>query len=744
MGTVFFLAGILRAEHVFSQEERVRVSLETTGVQSLFGTVEDIELKEEKEQFVLLLKECEFVYEGKCLVPVDMKGRITAEYRDEKELPEPGDVVEIKGEFALPDTATNPGEWDYRAYCYARHIGFNGWGDSVKVVQSGGGVRKIAYRFLRKASKILDMTMEETDAGILKAVILGEKQDLDYMEKSWYQKNGISHLLAISGLHISLLGMGCWQIFRRTGAGLVLSGLAAGSFVLLYAWLTGMGASAVRAAVMFGMVMGANVLGRTYDIWSALAAAMFLLLWDSPRYLWDAGFQLSFAAVASIAGAGNILAEWVLGAENERMQERLWKRRRRWQAFLASLAVQWGTIPVVCFWYFEFPPYAVVLNLLVIPFMGVVVLSGLLVLLLGGISGARVFSLMAAGPAHFVLLWYHKMCVLFQQLPGARCITGRPKLKWILLYYGVFAGLLLVLYRRVQRNKKVQQNGGVEQMRHTMPLCKTGVLLVVMLLSILLLRPEPVQGMEVYFLDVGQGDGILIRTEGMNILLDGGSADRKRLGEYTLEPCLKSMEICEIDYAFVSHGDNDHISGLKYLLAESEEIKIKNLVLPKGQNDVIYEELRTEGEDAGAQVLEFGSGDVWQKGKLRLTGLHPEAGIAESDRNRQSIVMLAEYGGCGILFTGDIEREIEKKLVEKYGENIRKKKIMVLKAAHHGAKTSTTESFLDMVNPQYTVLSYEEGNRYGHPSEETVERLIQSGTKIVSTAENGAVYFQYN
>lgn len=789
---LIFGAGMMRVEQVTAQEryvEQVFDGRQWTGF--VEGIVETAEVNWEKMQGSLLIGACEIgrkeQEEGFVLVSVSMKGKITLDW--DESFPKPGDFVRVTGSFSIPEKALNPGEMDYRSYCYVRHIGFLGFGNKGKIQQSVPKeqkepvrwvqslpfcARRMAYHVKIWAAEALDACLEEKDAGILKAVLLGDKSSLDMEEKTLYQTSGIAHLLAISGLHISLLGMGVWKGLRKTGCELGVAGAAAGIFVWGYVCMTGMGASAVRAAVMFSLMLGSSILGRTYDIWSALAVAAGLLLWDSPRLLFDAGFQLSFGAVGAIAGLGKTLTSLT----SRKMESE--KKRLGSGAFVISLAVQWVTIPILCFWYFEFPPYAVLLNLLVIPLMGIVIVSGLSVLGLYGILGWKAAGVMAAGPAHFVLLWYHRICLLFQKLPGNQWVTGRPDWLGIVLYYAMLAawvwiweeldewkrkheileedGHLSEKQMNEKRNEKRNENRclrekGESGKEAVLTLCRYVCLIAGMGLSIFFLRPPDVSGLEVWFLDVGQGDGILLRTKNQNILIDGGSSSRKNLGEYTLKPCLKSLGITEIDYIFVSHGDSDHMNGILYLLEECGEIDVKYLVLPNGQTDEAYQKLAdamakkngyADSTILTSRILAFGAGDMWENGELRLYGMHPSAEKQETDKNNQSIVLLAEYGTKCILFTGDVEKEGEEDILENYGNFLESKDIVLLKAAHHGAKTSTTGAFLEAVKPEAAVLSYGAENSYGHPAKETIERLRAYGIELYETGGHGAVHVKLN
>ena len=265
-------------------------------------------------------------------------------------------------------------------------------------------------------------------------------------------------------------------------------------------------------------------------------------------------------------------------------------------------------------------------------------------------------------------------------------------------------------------------------------------------LFFLTLLPVPEKGLKVIMLDVGQGDGIVMRTEAFTILVDGGSSSDKSLGEKTLEPCLKSMGIDTIDFAVVSHGDSDHISGLLYLMEHSEDIAVRNLILPMpGRGQEIYDELEQAAEDSGGKVFYMAPSDSIQAGGLNLTCLYAGGGLLPpDDRNANSLVLCADYKGFHMLFTGDMGTEQEKgllKLAEEEGslQQEHLNHVQVLKMAHHGSDTSSGEGFLDYLNPDLALVSYGRGNSYGHPSPDVMERMKKRRIPVMETGYGGAV-----
>ncbi len=637
--------------------------------------------------------------------------------------PRIGNHVRVRGECSVFEAPRNPGEFDYQMYYRSLKLNYRMFAFSCEIMEGEHAdlwdrYRESLYELSVWASKRLGKLMEPEDAGIFRAALLGDRSGLSEDIRDMYQKNGIAHLLAVSGLHLSLVSLAVYGLFRRLGAGYGAAGLAGGAVLLSYALLTGASPSVVRALIMALCGFLAAYLGRTYDLMSALGLSALWLLWDSPYLLYQAGVQLSFGAIAGIGGLAPCLAG---RGRNE---------KGAGQGFLLSVSMQLMSLPLILFHFFQYPVYGIFLNLLVVPFMGIVLASGAAGIALEGLSLTA--GRFAAGSGCAVLGWYEWCCRLFERLPGSSMILGRPKLWQIGIYYGVLFAVAWTESRKA--------DDGDERSGTFLPFA--------LLLLFTFLLPVPVRGLKVTFLDVGQGDGICLQTRQAVVLVDGGSSDQKQLGEYRLEPFLKSSGIRSVDYWVVSHGDQDHVSGLVWMLENSEDIVIKNLILPAaGYKNDAYERLVSLAESRGAAVSWMEREDSILLGRLKLVCIYPEETVSRplpegADRNEHSLVLRTDFGGFHMLLTGDMSGDGELRLLqllEDGGEKDLLLDIQVLKVAHHGSKFSSTEQWLDVIRPDWAVVSYGKDNRYGHPHEETVERLGGRNIRLLETARCGAV-----
>lgn len=643
--------------------------------------------------------------------------------------------IRVRGELERFSKPGNPGEFDYSRYYHSLGVEGRVYGEGLEITNwQDSPYFHSVYEIKRRWKERLDTICTSQDKGVFQAVVLGDKGALLEEIRELYQKNGIAHLLAISGLHISMVGLGLYHLLRKGGLGFSASGLAASILTVSYGVLVGGSASVVRAVVMVCFQLWADRQGRSYDMLSAMAAAALLLLLQSPTYLFQSGFQLSFGAVLAIGGATPVLARW-LGIKKG------WRH-----TLLVNGVLQAATYPIIAYHFFEYPMYGMCLNLLVIPLMGYVLVSGMAGLFLSGL--APWLGEAAIGTGHYILALYQWLCVGFGRLPGALLIVGRPRMWQLGLYGGMWLGLLAAAGKSESGKKEDGKRGGRkgedekrERRKGKRKGLRGGLVALWAAVGFLLLRPLPTSGFSAVFLEVGQGDGVCLRTREAVVLVDGGSSDRKKLGEQVLEPFLKSQGISKVDYAIVSHGDEDHISGLTYLLETEGGIGISHLVLPwLGKEDEACKKLQRLAEAEGTQVHWMKAGDFIQAGEMELRCLYAGEEGKSREKNQQSLLVQASYGLAEVLLTGDMGEAQERAWLEGEGGFwAGEGKARILKAAHHGSKYSSSSEFLRAVRPKLAVVSCGAGNRYGHPSPETIQRFKQEGIAYLLTMESGAV-----
>ena len=802
-------------------------------------------VQEEAAERQLLVQEeaaeKQLLVQGKCAEkPADTKAteNILCYLREGVPEPEIGSLVILKGTLKNFQQPTNPGQFNAPFYYQILRISFRL--NQAEIQVKSDRFYKIAeglYQLRRKAGSKVDALLPEQEASVMKTMLLGEKGILDEEIKGLYQRNGIAHILAISGLHISMIGMGLYQLLRRAGLKIKLSAILASMIIVLYGMMTGFAVSAIRAIAMFLLQMLAQILGRTYDRITALAVAAVLVLVEQPLYLFHSGFQFSFLCVLGIS-----LILPVLG--NVRKGKKLFEG-------VALMAV---TLPVYLGVFYQIPVYSMFLNFIVLPMMSILMGAGIVMILAAFLCTP--LAIPAAWLITGILMVYERLGLFTEQLPHHYWTPGCPA-KWQLAVYVAILIIIAVLgrtkrkavlyqkdcihrrgscakeilqedppcheelqyemsqYERSQhgmaqynipryevsqyeipqyemQNKRIRRivcHGGKWISTYGIPV---GICWGFLLLGVVILtwrfRPE----LKVTFLDVGQGDCIFLQTEnGDSYLTDGGSSSVSKVGKYRMIPFLKYQGASQIKAVFVSHADSDHYNGIAELLeqAELEGIRVENLVLTDIADECRsegYEELVELAGQNGITVQLLHEGQQLQDGELLFQCLHPSKGYRAEDLNETSMVLLVTYREFSMLLTGDvqgageehltqelqdskepgvtqmqdvirisgeeesmeeqsiederIEEQIEEKRPQnKMGANHTETELTILKVAHHGSKNSTSEEFLKSANPKLAIISCGKGNRYGHPHEETLERLEKVDIPWFCTKDYGAI-----
>lgn len=714
-----------------------------------------------------------------------------------------GQILILQGTISLFDEATNEGQFDSRAFYRSQKIDFGVWVDSVERVEGKSDRFRVWLSRVRVKLGI-PLSRYADDDGVLSAMLLGDKTSLDSEIRSLYQKSGIAHVLAISGLHISLLGMALYRLLRhRCGLTYLWAGIVAASFLVAYTLMTGNAVSARRATGMLIVYLVADLLGRSYDMLSALSLIVILLLWENPFLVTNSGFQFSVAAVVGIGVGQGVLVprvgSWkvVYGrrkkqndvvrcdaekcdAERIRMQNLVdWMKRRMDKCLpgmMISLSIQFFTLPLVAYYYYEIPVYAILLNIPVLALIPYVLGLAVFGSLTGQIAFLQPLSFALCRVCGWVLHGYRWLCDASLLLPGARMITGKPSEVRVVVYYGLLGAFYYVLWCGMRRDRVNQEKGkiyrGVEK---SVPYVEQEAVVsqadwegrmlsvsreririglgfwigIIILLAVLLVHGN--QEFELNILDVGQGDAIyLCASDGTNFMIDGGSTDVKNVGTYRILLFLKAKAIRKVDYWFVSHTDEDHISGLVEVM-ESGYV-VGTLVLAEAQKeDEKAHRLAELAQKNGIRVCYMKAGDVLGTRKegvvnernraetFRIECLYPTNDNDSEDVNDRCLVLYYEDENFSAFFGGDISSEVEEQLVSAG----KCRQTDVLKASHHGSKYSNSDALLHALHPRLTIASAGKKNRYGHPSPEAIARVGESGSAFYSTIDYGRIRVRF-
>ncbi len=659
-------------------------------------------------------------------------GRIMLYLADNQKAPEIGTVIKVCGKCAEFPSATNPGEFDSKSYYRILKIPYKL--TDVKILDKQGKAdyyKELLFSLKMKFEKRLEKCMPEKDSGVMEAILLGDKNNLDDDIKEAYKRNGIIHIIAVSGLHISIIGLGLYKLLRRMSLHTVIAALISATVMYSYGIMCGMSTSAFRAIFMFMVKVFADVIGRTYDMLSAMSLCAILVLLEQPLYLKHSGFLMSFGAIIALG--------YVLPALPRSL------RKKPFNIFSASMAIFLVNLPVYTTFYFTFPVYSAFLNILILPIMSVLIFLGIAVLILGFVF-LPLANILSLG-VHIILSWFMICCNMGQGLYGNTWYIGHSENIQVFVYLICLFGFIFFNEYRINPLHKRIKNLPANVRKLT---CFSRYILILAGITVLCIRPK--DDLKITFLDVGQGDGIVIESKDGNYLIDGGSTSKKELGKYQLIPFLSYEGIGKLDAVILTHEDEDHLSGITELFEEMGKsrgcIKIGNLILPdvdektKGDN---YRKLEHYAHKYNVPVSYIGRGDEIKNNRVYMKCIGPVSKMKTDEPNAYSTIMFLELGEFRALFTGDVEgkgQENLKEYIRKEGGKY--KDITLLKVAHHGSRNTTDKEFLEMIKPRIAVISCGVNNRYNHPHKELVERLEDIGAGIYSTALEGAVTVKTN
>lgn len=650
-----------------------------------------------------------------------------------------GQQVSLRGLLYEPKERRNPGGFDYRAYLETQGVAATFYGKASELSSLGfspelSRFRRTALEVKDKMTGVLGAYLPQNEGSLLAGMLFGERRSLDPDMERIFRASGISHLLAVSGLHVGLIAAFIISAAKRVG----LKGWQAFLFSVLllfaYVYICGCKPATLRAFIMILMAMGAVQLGRYNDVPTALAASALVILVFNPLLLFTVGFQLSYLSTLSIILFTPLLTEKISRILS-RIASFISPEMIKTISSLAAvtLAAQLGVIPLTAYYFKEISLIALFPNMLILPVMSLLLGLALVAALLGLVFPPVGSILNLAG--YPLLVYIQLIAGKAASLPFAYIGVFPPRIGELLLYY-----LLLLLLA-----------GGwklmVPLMSRVRQYLRPFHLLILILIPALLLIWLDLPGtapkkLEIVCLDVGQGDAIFIRTPmGHNILLDGGgnSAFKGEIdepGRYAVVPFLEYRRIKKLDMVIVSHPHEDHYGGLLAVLDKFPvDMLVTNADLPdlpayQGFLDLV------EKKNITREIVE--AGDTFKLGAdVYLDVLCPPSQLfsgTSSDGNNNSLVLHLRYRGAGALFTGDIEG----KAVEYLLEEELLPECQIIKVPHHGGYFENLTELLNRVSPHTAVISVG-SNSFGHPHPAVLGILQDNYVQIYRTDLHGAI-----
>lgn len=643
-----------------------------------------------------------------------------------------GCTVWVHGKLSVYESATNPGQFD--SFAYYGQKGIYGKIAGATILSVSGTTNPLSEYLANRRHSLgerLEFLFGKDDGAVLKAILLGDRAGMSEDLKTLYKDAGIMHILAISGLHISMLSALLFAALRRLGVSVGGSTLVCTLCMLAYGLMVGMPVSAARAILMFLYGLYAKIFHRTADSPTILAFSAAVILTVCPQNLFSSSFLLSFGAVCGI-----IFLKPALQRE---------RKQPLFESLITSFSVFLFLLPLQLYFYYEISMTGIFLNLGVIPLMSILVLLGILGFIPFGwipLIGTGLETIMQSilqNGVHGILQAYESGCETAAWFHGTR-ILGKPALWRVILAYlliGIF------IFMRIHAEEWTERIKPHRKREYHL------VCIAVLLLSYSLVMIPPAfleKDLRITFLDVGQGDCICVEFPGGGcFLFDSGSSSVNAVGKYRLIPYLKSRGIRKVDAVFISHGDQDHMNGMEELLTDGQ-IQIAMLVLPYGVKEggsaEDFSSILELAEQKNIPVKSVGAKTGFSKKGVEFLCLNPNMPYRAEEANAYSQVFLVRYGSFSMLLTADIEDAGEAAVTEAMEDILAESGfdgVTVLKVAHHGSRYATSSQFLSVVKPQIAIISCAENNRYGHPHKEVLERLREAGAEVLRTDESGAI-----
>lgn len=627
-------------------------------------------------------------------------------YIKEKANTEYGDIVKVEGTFQNIDSYKNSGVFNLKEYLKKEKIYGNLKINNLEILNKSKTIKSIFFKIRKYIKEKYESSYSSKTKSYLEVIILGEKSNLEEETKNNFKEGGISHILAISGMHISIIILVIKKVLDKLIKSQKKKYIVLIILLIIYSQVINFSSSAIRSIIMAILHIIAKAINKKDNFLVNLSLSSLVILIINPYNLIDSGFQLSFLATLSLV---KILPK----IRNSIIQNKILKYI--YTSIIVSISANILILPIIIKSFKKFSISMYLVQIFIIPFLYAIEIIGLitivvpkkLIFMIKPILEISVLIFDEISKIHFFTI-YQKV----------------PSIIEMIIYY-IFVLLFIIKVKRKIIKKFLKE-----------------VLIISILICMLInLTNISKKELEIYMIDVGQGDGILIKTpQEKNILIDGGGNEKYDIGENVLIPYLLNKKIKKIDYIIITHFDSDHVKGIFKVL---KKLNVKNVIISKQKEDSEnFQEFLKIIRDNKTNIIIVKAEDKIQIEKdivLEIFWPSEKIQIADNALNNNSIVGKIIYNKFSILFTGDIEEKAEKAILEKYKNNQEILKSTILKIAHHGSKTSSTIEFLSKVNPRIAIIGVGENNNFGHPSIITLKKLKIINCEVFRTDQDGEI-----
>lgn len=678
-----------------------------------------------------------------------------------KDAPKFGNIVEITGTYEEPSTARNYKGFDYRQYLKSRNI--YGTIDCEKYEIIATNKINVASNIVNYVQNNIKENMfnilDEEQSALCVGILIGDREKISDITEDNFKKSNLTHMLAVSGSHITYIIVALTTILSKTNRkfSLIITIL----FLLFFTVLTGFTASVLRASIMGIITLLASILHRKSDTINNLGISSIIILIYNPYLLVDAGFLLSYAGTIGIILFSKKISNGIsiivnkinpnlLNIEQNNNSKILFVKSIIEKIILyvnSSLSVTLSAniviIPVMAYMFSTISFTFWISNILAGPVMEVVTIFGFIVYFI-----SIIFPILAQFLGivlNLLLTVLLKIAEISSKIPGASIYIKTPSIYMCVIYYLIIYILFnMQAIKQIIRKKAIFRLYAIKAKKQRKNILVIAILFTILVNSIIYVTDKNIK---IYFVDVGQGDCTLIQTSGRkNVLIDGGGSEFGSfdVGKSTLLPYLLDRGITKIDYMMISHFDSDHIGGLFYIM---ENLRVDNIIISKqGESsenlkkfiEILQSNIR--GSKNKTNIILVKKGDnIKIDNSSYFEILFPEEELINDNiLNNNSIVAKFVSNNFKMLFTGDIEEIAENRLCELY-KSTNKLQADIIKVAHHGSKTSSTLNFLELVKPKIALIGVGENNNFGHPNDAVLKRIKDLGAHIYRTDQMGEI-----
>lgn len=614
-----------------------------------------------------------------------------------------GDSLYIEGEFKQPEEARNYKGYNYKQYLKTKKVIGTVELEKAKILKSSNG--SFIHNIQKYIRDTINGTLTDEEGNLLLAILLGDKDKLSEDIQESFKTSNLSHMLAVSGAHVSYIILGLTYVLQNSIIGKKNGKIVCIIFLLAFMAITNFTPSVTRACIMAILTLFSSIIYRKSDVYTNISVAALITLIFNPYSLLDLGFQLSYGGTIGII-------IFIKRIQEKKSNSKVINYIK--QMALVSIYANIIIIPIMMYHFNTVSFTFIISNIMASPILGIIVITGFL-FIIASITVKPLTRLIAIfiKPILSILIKISQIC---SKLPFSNILVVTPYMFNVISYYAI----ILYCIKSKKNNK-----------------CKIIICLLIVLILINFIIYIFPQKLRIFFIDVGQGDSTLIITpDKKTVLIDGGGSDSFDVGEKVLLPYLLDRRILKIDYVLISHFDTDHCGGILTIM---EKVKVKNIIISEqAEHSENYERFKKLMIHKKIRLIEVKKGDKIKIGRYsEFKILFPTSRLlSENPLNNNSIVAQFNYNNFKMLFTGDIEKLAEQQILKTEKAEIRAD---ILKVAHHGSKTSSIPEFIKAVRPKIALIGVGKNNTFGHPNQQTIKNLENIKCRIYRTDLQGEI-----